>query len=74
MPLFEGIVSDLFPGVKLPEPDYDNLTDSLVHSIETMDLQPVNWFITKIIQVMTMFTANLHPITVFLHIKFKQNH
>lgn len=51
MPLFEGIVSDLFPGVKLPEPDYDNLTDSLVHSIETMDLQPVDWFITKIIQV-----------------------
>ena len=53
MPLFEGIVSDLFPGVKLPEPDYDNLTDSLVHSIETMDLQPVDWFITKIIQVIT---------------------
>ena len=52
VPLFNGIVSDLFPGVKLPEPDYDNLTDSLVHSIETMDLQPVDWFITKIIQVL----------------------
>ena len=51
--MFEGIVSDLFPGVKLPEPDYDNLTDSLVHSIETMDLQPVDWFITKIIQVIS---------------------
>lgn len=56
MPLFEGIVSDLFPGVKLPEPDYDNLTDSLVHSIETMDLQPVDWFITKIIQVHSEIT------------------
>lgn len=66
MPLFEGIVSDLFPGVKLPEPDYDNLTDSLVHSIETMDLQPVDWFITKIIQVMNMPTTNLHTITVIL--------
>lgn len=64
--MFEGIVSDLFPGVKLPEPDYDNLTDSLVHSIETMDLQPVDWFITKIIQVMNMPTTNLHTITVIL--------
>ncbi|XP_065898705.1 dynein axonemal heavy chain 3-like isoform X2 [Dysidea avara] len=54
VPLFNGIVSDLFPGVKLPEPDYDNLTDSLVHSIETMDLRPVDWFITKIIQIYEM--------------------
>ena len=63
VPLFNGIVSDLFPGVKLPEPDYDNLTDSLVHSIETMDLQPVDWFITKIIQVLNVMLPNIAHVT-----------
>ena len=51
VPLFEGITSDLFPGIDLPKPDYESLTDTLCDNIARMGLQPVPWFISKIIQV-----------------------
>ena len=49
--LFEGIISDLFPGVELPQPDYGVFLDALKASIAKRHLQPVPWFIEKIIQV-----------------------
>eukprot|EP00117_Sycon_ciliatum_P023820 scpid1450/ scgid20157/ Dynein heavy chain 3, axonemal; Axonemal beta dynein heavy chain 3; Ciliary dynein heavy chain 3 len=54
VPLFEGITSDLFPGVVLPRPDYDHLTDALDYHIGKTGLQSVPWFITKVIQVYEM--------------------
>ncbi|KAM7384052.1 hypothetical protein PAMA_011415 [Pampus argenteus] len=54
VPLFQGIISDLFPGVVLPKPDYDLLLKALNDNIVKLNLQPVPWFIGKIIQVYEM--------------------
>uniref|UniRef100_A0A8B9RU69 Dynein axonemal heavy chain 3 n=1 Tax=Accipiter nisus TaxID=211598 RepID=A0A8B9RU69_9AVES len=51
VPLFQGIISDLFPGVVLPIPDYDLLVQALTENIKKMDLQPVPWFLGKMTQV-----------------------
>lgn len=47
----QGIISDLFPGVFLPKPDYDLLLKAINHNIAKFNLQPDSWFIGKIIQV-----------------------
>ncbi|MBN3303948.1 DYH3 protein, partial [Amia calva] len=54
VPLFQGIISDLFPGVVLPKPDYELLLQALQDNIRKMKLQPVPWFIGKIIQIYEM--------------------
>lgn len=51
LPLFEGIVSDLFPGITLPSPDHGVLEKALERNIKKMGLQAVPWFIEKVIQV-----------------------
>ncbi|XP_030626002.1 dynein heavy chain 3, axonemal [Chanos chanos] len=54
VPLFQGIISDLFPGVVLPKMDYGVLLKALNDNITKLKLQPVPWFISKIIQVYEM--------------------
>ncbi|KAL7873933.1 hypothetical protein SRHO_G00049030 [Serrasalmus rhombeus] len=54
VPLFQGIISDLFPGVVLPKPDYELMLKALNENIAKFKLQPVPWFISKIIQVYEM--------------------
>lgn len=51
VPLFNGIISDLFPGVELPKPDYGVFMEALKDNIAKRELQPVPWFLEKIIQV-----------------------
>lgn len=48
--MFNGIISDLFPNVKLPTSDSAKLLESLKKSCITLNLQPVDSFINKCIQ------------------------
>ena len=51
LPLFRGIMSDLFPGTAKPQVDYGDLHAALVSCAEKARLQPVPHFITKCIEV-----------------------
>ena len=54
IPLFEGIISDLFPGVKLPEPDYGELTSAATDICVKDNLQLTDFFLQKLIQTYEM--------------------
>nr|XP_006252735.1 dynein axonemal heavy chain 12 isoform X3 [Rattus norvegicus] len=54
IPLFNGITSDLFPGIKLPEADYQEFLECAYEACETQNLQPVKFFLEKIIQTYEM--------------------
>mgnify|MGYP000067473068 CR=1 FL=1 len=51
LPLFEGIMSDLFPGISRPVIDYGALLKALTFCTEQHKLQPVQKFMTKCIQL-----------------------
>eukprot|EP00105_Crassostrea_gigas_P043640 XP_019927788.1 PREDICTED: dynein heavy chain 12, axonemal isoform X3 [Crassostrea gigas] len=54
IPLFNGITSDLFPGVKLPEADYKVFLDAMIRVAEKKNLQFVDFFKEKLIQTYEM--------------------
>ncbi|KAJ3275318.1 Dynein heavy chain 1, axonemal [Terramyces sp. JEL0728] len=51
VPLFNGIISDLFPGVVQPKIDYGQLLDSINQNCDKLGLQPQDSFIKKCIQL-----------------------
>ncbi|KAB0793663.1 hypothetical protein PPYR_13283 [Photinus pyralis] len=54
VPLFEGIFSDLFPGVEVPNFERGELIECLVKELEKRVLQGTPWFIEKCIQIYEM--------------------
>ncbi|KAL8017811.1 putative bromodomain, AAA+ ATPase domain, dynein heavy chain region D6 P-loop [Plasmopara halstedii] len=51
LPLFRGIIADLFPGVVVPFVDYGLLQESIEQQLDLLHLQRVPSFISKAIQV-----------------------
>ena len=54
IPLFQGIISDLFPGVTLPKADYTEFLGAVQEICEKRNLQAVEFFNEKIIQMLEM--------------------
>jgi len=59
MELFDGIISDLFPGAELPAPDYGELLPAIESAIAELGLQRLDSFVLKCIQ--------LYEVTVLRH-------
>jgi dynein heavy chain len=51
LPLFKGIIGDLFPGVKLPPSDYGPLIAKIEEKAINSNLQPTQQFSTKVVQL-----------------------
>ena len=54
VPLFNGIVGDLFPGVKVPEVDRGVMLSEMILATKEMGLQPTKYFIDKVFQIWEM--------------------
>ncbi|KAJ9530913.1 hypothetical protein QJQ45_028793, partial [Haematococcus lacustris] len=54
VPLFQGIISDLFPASQLPEPDYQLLSRALREACAAQRLQPTPYFLLKTTQLYEM--------------------
>uniref|UniRef100_A0A8C3KWS1 Dynein axonemal heavy chain 12 n=1 Tax=Calidris pygmaea TaxID=425635 RepID=A0A8C3KWS1_9CHAR len=54
IPLFMGITSDLFPGIKLPDADYNDFLECASECCVQHNVQPVKAFLEKMIQTYEM--------------------
>lgn len=52
LPLFMGIIVDLFPSVDIPNIDYGSLQRAIENQLEIKNYQKPKKFLTKIIQLM----------------------
>ena len=60
----QGIISDLFPGVVLPKPDYQKMEVAMHDACAKMNLQPTDYFLLKAIQLYEMIVVRHGLMTV----------
>lgn len=62
VPLFEGILKDLFPGIVLPAPDYDIMLVHILAECTKMNLQPHPVFLEKVKDnILVIIKKYYHP-------------
>jgi len=57
VPLFQGIIGDLFPGVDLPKADYREMEQAMRDVCAKKNLQPTEYFMTKTTQLYEMIVV-----------------
>lgn len=57
VPLFQGITSDLFPGIVMPDPDYVIFNDAIKKACEESNKQMTPYFLEKIQQIYEMIVV-----------------
>ena len=57
LPLFMGIITDLFPSVVIPNVDYGNLQKAIDHQLDKRNYMKPKGFLTKITQFMETITV-----------------
>lgn len=57
VPLFNGITSDLFPGVKIDPPDRDNMKKAFIDVCSKKSLIPEDYFWEKVVQIYDMMVV-----------------
>jgi dynein heavy chain, axonemal len=66
VPLFQGIISDLFPGVVLPKADYQSMEAAMRDACISMNLQPTDYFFLKVLAAALLRSLNKHTFSAML--------
>jgi dynein heavy chain len=65
IPLFQGIIADLFPGVNLPKVEHELFLEAVAEVCRIRNLQKVTFFTEKLIQMYEMMLVRHGCVYIF---------